>query len=68
LSRSETRAGLVARGARPAIPTEADLDRSRISAANDFAVTPPDNDVEKVTGRPALTVERYITEHPQLFS
>ena len=26
------------------------------------------NDVEKVTGRPALTVEQYITEHPQLFS
>ncbi|HWS94836.1 MAG TPA: hydroxylase, partial [Mycobacterium sp.] len=26
------------------------------------------NDVEKVTGRPALTVEQYISEHPQLFS
>jgi hypothetical protein len=24
--------------------------------------------VEKVTGRPALTVEQYITENPQLFS
>jgi uncharacterized protein YbjT (DUF2867 family) len=26
------------------------------------------DEVEKVTGRPALTVEQYITENPQLFS
>jgi uncharacterized protein YbjT (DUF2867 family) len=26
------------------------------------------DDVEKITGRPALTVAQYITENPQLFS
>lgn len=26
------------------------------------------NDVENITGRPPLTVEQYVTRHPELFS
>jgi hypothetical protein len=40
LSRFETRSG-PEKAALPAIVAEADLDGLRLSAANDFAVTPP---------------------------